>query len=286
MGPDGRVAVVVATRNRASALQQTLRRLLALPEQPAVVVVDNASDDGTGEMVRRSFPDVRVIELAENAGPAARTIGVRHADAPFVAFSDDDSWWAPGALARAADVLTASPRLGLVAARILVGSDEREDETCAAMANSPLAGDAGLPGRRVLGFVACGSVVRRSAFLAVGGFDARFAVGGEERLLAVDLERAGWRLAYVPEVVAHHHPSPERDERGRRQAEIRNALWFAWLRRPLPAALRVTIGVARDALQDPAGRAGLAGALSGVRWVARERRPVTGRLELDLRTLG
>ena len=286
MAPEGRVAVVVATRNRASALQRTLRRLVALPEQPAVIVVDNASDDGTGELIRASFPDVRVIELSENAGAAARTVGARHTETPFVAFSDDDSWWAPGALARAADVLEGCPRLALLAARILVGPDEREDETCAAMANSPLGSDADLPGRRVLGFVACGSVVRRSAFLGVGGFDARFAVGGEERVLAVDLERAGWRLAYVPEVVAHHHPSTERDEWGRREAELRNALWFAWLRRPLPAALRVTLGVARDAVRDPAGRSALAGALSCLAWVARERRPVSGRLELDLRALG
>jgi hypothetical protein len=49
-----------------------------------------------------------------------------------------------------------------------------------------------LPGPPVLGFIACGGIVRRAAFLEVGGFNSRLGVGGEEELLAVDLTARGW----------------------------------------------------------------------------------------------
>ena len=283
MASDPRVAVVVATHNRLSSLLGALERLVALPERPAIVVVDNASRDGTAESVRRRYPTVRVVELAENVGAGARNIGVREAAAPYVAFADDDSWWAPGALTRAADVLGRHRDIGLVAARILVGPEEREDPTCAAMAESALraAGDA--PGKPVLGFVACGAIVRRSAFLEVGGFDARLGVYGEEQMLAVDLARRGWRLVYVPEVVAHHHPSPKRDPVERNRLEARNALWFAWLRRRSRGAAEATLRVASQALRDRGARAGLREALTGLPWVLRERHPVSAELEAALR---
>src|SRR5687768_16588329 len=98
MSADGKVAVVVATRDRRDNLAATLERLLALPECPAVVVVDNGSSDGTPAMVRARYPAVRLIALDHNLGSAARTVAARGLDEPYVAFADDDSWWAPGAL--------------------------------------------------------------------------------------------------------------------------------------------------------------------------------------------
>jgi GT2 family glycosyltransferase len=150
-------------------------------------VVDNASSDDTAEAVRRRYPEVEMIPLNENLGAAGRNVGAQAVDTPYVAFSDDDSWWAPGALSRAADLFDAHPRLGLLAAHILVGSEEREDSTCAEMAASPLPAEPDLPGVPVLGFLGCAAVVRRSAYLEVGGFEPRLLIGDEEQLLAADL---------------------------------------------------------------------------------------------------
>jgi GT2 family glycosyltransferase len=279
------VAVVVVTRNRSSALDGTLRILRALPERPPVVVVDNGSTDGTAALVRRRHPGVQVLELGENLGCAGRTVGARHVAEPYVAFSDDDSWWEPGALARAVAVLDRHPRLAVLAARVLVGSEQRLDPVCAAMAASPLPPAADLPGPAVLGFVACGAVVRRGAFLSVGGFDGRFGIGGEEELLAIDLAAAGWGLAYVDEVVAHHYPSPVRDPVRRRRAEVRNALWSAWLRRPAGAAVRRSARVLAARAGDVAAWRGALDAVQGLPWVLRERRPVVPELDAALRAL-
>src|SRR3954471_7270213 len=218
-----RVGVAIATRERHDDLAGALERLRALPERPPVVVADNRSRDGTPARIRARFPEVAVLELGENRGAGARNAAVEALATPYVAFSDDDSWWAPGALAHAAALFDAHPRLGLLAARILVGPDEQLDPVCAPMERSPLAAGDGAPGRPVLGFVCCGAIVRRAAYLGVGGFDSRYGIGGEERPLATDLAAAGWELRYVPDVVAHHHPAGGGGVRpGRRAAELRN----------------------------------------------------------------
>jgi GT2 family glycosyltransferase len=277
-----RVTVVIATRNRRDSLLRTLRRLRELPERPEIVVVDNRSSDGSADAVRGAHPGVHVIEMSHNLGAAARTIGALAAGTPYIAFCDDDSWWAPGALDRAAELLCADDRLGLVAARIVVEPGGRADPTCQRMQHSELPDDPILPGRQVLGFLACGAVVRRSAFLGAGGFDQRLQLGGEEALVSIDLAAGGWRLLYSPEVVAHHHPhSGNRDRRSRRS--LRNALWTAWLRRPLPRALALSARLIADA--GPEGPVGLADALRGLPWIVRERRVVPAHLERSLRAL-
>jgi GT2 family glycosyltransferase len=274
--------IVVATRDRRERVLATLERLSELAERPRVVVVDNASTDGTASAIRERFPEVTVLASPRNIGSAARTVGVEAADTPLVAFSDDDSWWAPGALRRAAEVFEAYPRLGLIAAHILVEPDGRLDPTCEAMRDSPLHSDTRLPGPPVLGFLACGAVARRSAVLASGGFHARYGFGGEEHLLAVDMAAAGWALAYVEDVVAHHRPEPgPRSWQGRH--ELRNQIWSTWLRRPLARAARRTMTLALDG--DGPGVPALVAAMRGLPWVLRERCVLPDDVERGLRLL-
>lgn len=250
-----------------------------------MIVVDNASSDGTVEMVKDRFPGVTVLCLRHNRGAAARNVGVAYATTPYVAFSDDDSWWAPGALRTGADALEEHPSLALVAARILVGAGEAPDRSCSLMAESPL-GRSEAPGPSVLGFLACGAIVRRSAFQAVGGFRAGWGVGGEEQLLAVDLAQAGHRLAYVDGVAAHHHPQGHGAGRSRREAQtLRNDLWFAWLRRSLSGAIRETLSLCGGALADRQARVAVARGLAGAAWVLCARRPVSRGLQRDLKLL-
>jgi GT2 family glycosyltransferase len=280
-----RVGIVVVTRDRREELLATLGRLAALAERPPIVVVDNASADGSAAAAADRFPGVDVVALRVNLGGAARNVGVRRLATPYVAFADDDSWWAPGALPRAVAALDAHPSVGVLQGRILVGPHERLDPTCAEMARSPLPPGDALPGPRLLGFIACGAVVRRAAFLAAGGFHPRLGVGGEEELLALRLAAAGLDIAYDAEVVAHHHPSPARDGARRRRRMARNRLWSAWLARRPRGAVGETGRVLGAAARDAAARGGALDALRGVGWVARERVAIPREVERARRLL-
>lgn len=277
--------MVVVTRNRRDELLRSLGRLGALPEHPRVIVADNGSTDGTPQAVATAFPWVTLLSLSRDHGPAARTLALRAARTELVAFCDDDSWWAPGALARAAEVFDRFPTIGLIAAHVLVGDDERPDPTSVAMAASPLPHSDGLPGVPVLGFVACGAVVRRSAFLDADGFAISSGFGGEEELLVLDLARDGWDIVYLADIVAHHHPSRVRDPSLRSWTVIANSLLTAWLRRPRHRALRETLSVARRAAADPAARRALTAVARDARTIARNRRPVPADLERRLSLL-
>jgi GT2 family glycosyltransferase len=280
-----RVSVVMATRNRVGEAIASLRRLSELPERPPLVVVDNGSSDGTADAIRSELPGVRVIALGENRGSAARNLGVEACTTPYVAFADDDSWWAPGSLAAAERAFDAHPRLAAVSARVLVGPEEREDPVCAELDRSPLPVEPGSPGPAILGFLACALVVRRAAYLEVGGFDRRMMIGGEEQLLAADLASRGWALCYVRDLVVHHHPSASRSPQERRRNATRNALWFAWLRRPARTALARTAGLLRTAVRDRAAARGVVEAARAAPWVLQQRRVVPPAVERSLRML-
>ncbi len=132
------VTVVVATMDRRDRVVTTLDRPASLPERPPVVLVDNGSTDGTADAVGRAHPELVVLEPGRNLGAAGRTLGVEAAQRELVAFADDDSWWAPGALSRRAEHFAQAPRLGLLAARVLVGPEGRLDPVCVELAESSL----------------------------------------------------------------------------------------------------------------------------------------------------
>jgi GT2 family glycosyltransferase len=284
-GADPRTAVVMITHNRRDEVLASLEHLTHLPEEPAILVVDNASTDGTAESVARRFPQVNILPAGGNLGAAARNLGVREAKSPYIALCDDDTWWEPGSLTHAADLFDRQPRLAVATARILVGPQEEEDPICTELANSPLPVEEGMPGPPLLGFMAGASVVRRSAFLAAGGFEPRFFLGGEEELLAADLVAAGWWLCYVPRLIVHHYPSTRRDGFSRRWHILRNALWSTWLRRPLSGVLRKTGHLVRSAPRTRETYRGLAAAVTGLPWVLRQRRVVPPSVERMFRLL-
>jgi GT2 family glycosyltransferase len=248
------------------------------------VVVDNASTDGTVDVVRREHPDVTVIRLETPRGSSARNRGAEGVDAPYVAFADDDSWWAPGALAAAADLFDRHPRLGLITAKVLVGPQRRVDPISEDMARSPLAPEPGLPGVPVLGFLACAAIVRSEAFQQVGGFHALAGFGGEETLLAMDLAAAGWGLSYVEDIVAVHHPSPVRDPEARAAQELGNTLLRSWLRLPLRAAIGATRDGLAQAGNTPASRRTVKRMVRAVPGLVRDRRvaPTSVLGDLDI----
>src|SRR5690349_9838038 len=127
-GHEMNVTAVVVTYNRRHMLLESVAAVLAQSRAPdAVIVVDNASEDGTADAVRRAFPDVQLTELARNSGGAGGfAAGMALAlagPADLIWLMDDDTVPEPGALAAllaARDRMAAKARPpALVASRVL-----------------------------------------------------------------------------------------------------------------------------------------------------------------------
>ncbi len=135
---ESRVTVVMITYNRREEVLQSLDKISSLPEQPSIILVDNGSIDGTFDAVGLAFPmsngceEAATWEQRAQSGCQGRT--------PYVALCDDDTWWAPGNLTRAADLLDAYAHVAVLTARLLNGPDEVEDAICRTLATSPVRG--------------------------------------------------------------------------------------------------------------------------------------------------
>lgn len=276
-----RITIVLLTYNCAHRLQRILDETLALGVP--VIAVDNASHDETARVLAER-EGVQLIRLPLNIGAAARNVGASAARTPYVAFCDDDGWYERDSLALACDLLDRHPSVGLINARIFVGPQRDLDPISAEMAASPLSLEEGLPGVPILGFMAGAVVVRAAAFRDVGGYDMRFFMGGEEETMALPLARRGWRLRYVPEVVAYHYPSMS-NAGNLRAYGMSNTILNAWLHRPVGSALRWTAFVLADTPKTINYVRGLARTARNLPWVLRERRPLAADLDEQLRHL-
>lgn len=250
-----RVTIVVLTYNRRAELARSLEHLLALPERPSIVVVDNGGTDDTAAFMSARHPHIPLVRTGANLGAAGRNHGVRQVRTPYVAFSDDDTWWAPGALSLAADLFDRHPRIAVLNAGIVVGPEERPDPACMAMEASPLETVPGV-GPLLTGFMAGANVMRTQAFRKAGGYWPPLFIGGEEALLAMDILDAGGHIVYAPALRVHHWPSTVRDNPLRKRMIARNAIWTACLRLPWPVALQHSLRTLR-ALPDVNLRRGI-----------------------------
>ena len=197
------VAIVVPARDRADLLARCLRSVGPAHE---LVIVDDGSLDPVAITSVAATAGATVVRHERAGGPAqARNAGAAATLAPLIAFVDSDvrpdPSWLGGLIGHFAD-----PRVGAVAPRISAPAGNGAISAYET-ARSPLdlGDEAGLagPGRRV-GFVpATALVVRRSAFEAVGRFDARMTVG-EDVDLVWRLSNASWSVRYEPAVVIEH----------------------------------------------------------------------------------
>lgn len=210
------VSVVIPTRNKRPLLARTLAALEAQtggPEAWEIVVVDDASADGTAEMLAASAARpgsrLRIVRCDANVGrAAARNRGVAAAAGRWLLFLDDDILAGPGLLAAHLSRLAAGADVGTIgrvrtAPEIVDAPHFHYLDTRGA---AKVAGEA-VPARY---FVTQNAAVPRDAFRAVGGFDERFsAYGFEDAELAFRLAgRCGLRFLAVPgppPCHLHHH---------------------------------------------------------------------------------
>jgi len=211
-----RVGVVIVNRNAGGHLAQALESLARQTVAPQrVIVVDNASDDGSLDGIEERFPSVELVRSEENLGfAAANNLAIRMCeDCDFVALLNPDAFpepdWLETLLRAAAD----HPECGFFGSRLVLAGDPGTlDGTGDQFHVSGLAWrrDQGAPasvGREegeTFSACAAAALYRRDALLAVGGFDESFFCYYEDSDLAFRLRLAGHRCLYVPGAVALH----------------------------------------------------------------------------------
>jgi glycosyltransferase involved in cell wall biosynthesis len=169
------VTVVICTHDRRDYLRATLRSAYRQTYRDfEIVLVDDASTDGTAAWVRRGgFPRLELIELKRNGGPlAALVVALARARGRFVAFLDSDDLWYPRFLETAVarmrrpEVMVATANFDTIDA----GGALLERRRGPARQHAGLLAVSGLAGLPMPSL----TVVRRSALLEVGGMDAGF----------------------------------------------------------------------------------------------------------------
>ncbi|HEV8640335.1 MAG TPA: glycosyltransferase family 2 protein [Methylomirabilota bacterium] len=234
------VSIAVLNYQRRDALRRALeaarRQRFPILE---ILAVDNASTDGSAEMVRSEFPDVRLVRLTENVGAAARNAGVAAAKGEIVFTLDNDVLFTtPDGVERGLGAFDRHPRAAVVNFMI-VGPDGALSRRDWCHPRDPGRwAETEFPTYYVLeGASAC----RREAFLAVGGYWPPFFIGHEGWDLALRLLNAGHELIYTPTVRVQHLVAPSARPSSRiYYSFVRNAVWVA-LRNHRPAAAAASI---------------------------------------------
>ncbi len=182
------LSVIMATHNRRDVVLHTLAALAQCGldrRDYEVIVVDNASRDGTAEVLER-MRGVRVRRLGRNRGACAKAVGVPMARAPIVLLLDDDAYPRPHCLDRMLLRFEIDPSLGAAGftAHLPDGGQE-----CSALPHV---------------FVGCGVGLRAEALRAVGGIDASLFMAAEEYDLSFRLLQAGWRVEIFKDLQVEH----------------------------------------------------------------------------------
>jgi GT2 family glycosyltransferase len=248
-----KLSIIICTRNRANFLAPMLDaiRLLESEQEFEVLLVDNASTDHTGEIVKdaaRAIPSVRAVCVERIGLGKARDAAWRQAKGDIVLFTDDDCYVSPDLVDATLGVFEDNPHIGFAGGRIMLHDptdypitiDERTHE--AAIEPRSFVFPGALQGANM--------AFRRSALEAIGGIDTDLGAGTPFPCEDIDAVAAcawaGLPGKFDPRmVVRHHHGRKEKDypqlmasyDRGRGayfakyllRADSRMAYWKGWL---------------------------------------------------------
>jgi GT2 family glycosyltransferase len=178
------------------------------------VLVDNASADGSVDLVRERFPEVRVVALRRNCGFAeGNNVGFRHARGEWFALLNNDAAAEPGWLSASVAAGQGATDVGGVASHVVFRDEPRVINSIGLdLYRDGRGGDRGFRqpdlGRQPVGevFGGCGAglLLRRRMIAEVGGFDPALFMYYEDLELAWRCRRAGWRFVYAPSARVRH----------------------------------------------------------------------------------
>ena len=196
-----RVSVVVCSYNGERTIGRCLEELgrLDYPDYE-VIVVDDGSTDRTAAIAAEF--DVRLIRTKNRGLSAARNTGLEAATGEIVAFTDDDAWPDPDWLRYLAHAFGSTDHAGIGGPN-LVPDDAGTVES--AVAHSPGGPTHVLLSDEVAEHIpGCNMAFRREALEAIGGFDERFRVAGDDVDICWRLQERGWMIGFCPAAVVLH----------------------------------------------------------------------------------
>lgn len=197
-----RISVVVCTYNGSRTIRDTLEAL-NLVEYPdfEVIVVDDGSTDGTGDIAREYA--VKVVST-ENCGlSSARNTGAQAATGEIVAYTDDDAYPDPHWLKYVAATFADGDWVGVGGPNIAPAGDGRIAECVANAPGGPV--HVLLSDREAEHIPGCNMAFRKSAIEAVGGFDVQYRAAGDDVDLCWRLQEGGGKLGFSPSAMVWHH---------------------------------------------------------------------------------
>lgn len=223
------ISLLVVSYNTCNLLRRCLASTSAAGAGLSVqiIVVDNASRDGSADMVAREFPEVVLLRSRINLGfAAANNRALERADGRYVVLLNPDAELAPDALVRAIAFMDAHPAVGMAGGRLFdpLGHDQPSARCFPSLLNEllTLSGLAArYPRSRLFGrfdrtwadpaapaevdwVPGAFAIMPSSAMRALGGFDERFFLYYEEVDLCRRLRHAGWQVWYRPEIKVYH----------------------------------------------------------------------------------
>jgi GT2 family glycosyltransferase len=244
------VSIVSICWNRKADIRESLLRIrdIDYPELE-IVVVDNASTDGTSAMIESDFPEVHLIKMLENRGIAAYNAGFKIARGEYVVILDDDSFPHRDSLKRMVEKFESDASLGVAAfdVRNFYNYDEVKNETVEE------AGEGGetaaVAKDYLLAFNGAGAGVRREILQKAGFYPEEFFLYWNEQDTAFRILDMGYDIRFFSDVVAYHKFSPvNRNSRRAPFFYTRNAFWLIWKNYPSGMALNLTLKLIHNCL--------------------------------------
>jgi len=235
------VSVGIHNWNRKEELRRTIAKVLeSTYPSLEIMVVDNGSTDGSVEMVKSEFPDVKLYELNRNIGIAARNTILFEASGKYILIYDNDSM--PATSSTIGEIVSFLERHVDVAALCTniinyhTGKSETHGWENYATAN---AGDY-YEGLFIHG---AGTAYRTECVQQTRGFPEDFFLYLDEADLTLQLANKGLKIVYKPDIVTYHRRSPvQRDNALGFLLKTRNGIWVFWKYFPFSLALCLTLG--------------------------------------------